>query len=224
MKEKATPNAPKGEQVQKPVKETKPKAVKSTVKLLNYTIKAVIPTGPYANIQPEISVSASSIEEANAYVIPHVDELFEKYLNISDRPKPRVTVTSNIPTAPKPAEVPKEVPAPIVTEPTPTTPPSIAEEPKVILSPESVEPATPLDPAKQVTPPLLVETPAPVPTGQETMPSSAFGRAKMAIESCKTLEAISLIEQRVEASQNLDALDKVDLEALIKEKRKELSF
>jgi hypothetical protein len=49
--------------------------------LFNYTIKAVIPTGPFANIQPEISVCAETLEEAEKFVIPHIDKLFVKYFN-----------------------------------------------------------------------------------------------------------------------------------------------
>lgn len=70
---------------------------KSRVELVSYTIKAVIPTGPYANIQPEINILASSLEEAKAFVLPHIDELYAKYLNISERkpeePKPSVVKT-----------------------------------------------------------------------------------------------------------------------------------
>jgi len=51
------------------------------VMLFNYTIKAVIPTGPFANIQPEISVCAETLEDAEKFVIPHIDKLFVKYFN-----------------------------------------------------------------------------------------------------------------------------------------------
>lgn len=54
---------------------------KSEVMLFNYTIKAVIPTSPFANIQPEISVCADSLEAAEAFVLPHIDKLFVKYFN-----------------------------------------------------------------------------------------------------------------------------------------------
>lgn len=74
-------------------KEKEVTAEKSSVVLLSYSIKAIIPTGPYANIQPEIIVEAGSINEAANYVFPHIDELFEKYLNISEQPKAKVTVT-----------------------------------------------------------------------------------------------------------------------------------
>jgi hypothetical protein len=67
-------------QVQTEVKLTK-------VKLINYTIKAVIPTGPFGNIQPEITVSANSIEDAQAIVFAHIETLFKTYLDFTV-PKP----------------------------------------------------------------------------------------------------------------------------------------
>jgi len=57
----------------------------SKTELLSYTIKAIIPTGAYANIQPEIIVMADSLEEAEAYVIPHINKLFRDFLNKSER-------------------------------------------------------------------------------------------------------------------------------------------
>ena len=61
----------------------KPKA--HTIKLVSYSMKAVIPTGAYANIQPEIVIKAASLEEAKAFVLPHIDELFKLYLNKSEQ-------------------------------------------------------------------------------------------------------------------------------------------
>lgn len=74
----------------KPVPEPdlKPKAT-----LVSYTLKAVIPTGPYANIQPEIVVQAETLAEAHAVVMPYIDGLFKEYLNLSERARPRVSVT-----------------------------------------------------------------------------------------------------------------------------------
>lgn len=66
-------------------KETAKAPSKPNVKLLSYTIKAVIPTGAYANIQPEITVQAENLQEAENYVIPHINKLFEDFLNKSER-------------------------------------------------------------------------------------------------------------------------------------------
>lgn len=75
---------------------------KPKVKLMSYTIKAFIPTGPYSNVQPEITVEASSIPEANEYVLPEIDKLFDLYLNKSEkRTESSVTVTKDIPVTPK---------------------------------------------------------------------------------------------------------------------------
>jgi len=94
----------KKEKVEKTVTDMK-------VVLINYTIKAVIPTGPYANIQPEITVAATSLEEAEKYVIPHIDKLFVKYLNAYLNGVPEVKSTQ------KPSEsTQKEPRTPLKTE------------------------------------------------------------------------------------------------------------
>lgn len=67
--------------------------MKKTVKIISYGIKAVIPTGAYANIQPEIIVSADSIADAEAFVVPAIDALIDKYLNASKRSKVTFTAT-----------------------------------------------------------------------------------------------------------------------------------
>jgi hypothetical protein len=56
-----------------------PKEKKPKYKLISYTVKAVIPTGIYANIQPEITVEAVSLEVAERAVMPHIEVLFAKY-------------------------------------------------------------------------------------------------------------------------------------------------
>lgn len=65
------------------VKEAKEyKKVKVTapvVELVSYSIKAVIPTGSYANIQPEIIVKAKSLEEADRFVMPYIRRLYQEY-------------------------------------------------------------------------------------------------------------------------------------------------
>lgn len=69
------------------------KEKKPSVTLTSYSIKAIIPTGPYANIQSEIIVSAKTLDEARDYVLPHIDQLFETYLNRSERRVPVVSQT-----------------------------------------------------------------------------------------------------------------------------------
>ena len=60
----------------------------------SFTIKATIPTGAYANIQPEIVVNDVTFEDIENVIMPKIDEMFIKYHNFSDNIK-------NIPTAPK---------------------------------------------------------------------------------------------------------------------------
>lgn len=172
---------------------------KSTTKLISYSIKAVIPTGPYANIQPEIVISANSIEDASAFVLPHLDELFEKYLNISERPKPKVTV--------------KEVLAPVV------NPVVTALNPVKKVVVETFTKPLDIEELKKVNVTPVEVTPAPT----YPDPSSPMGKAKSAVESCKSLEALDLIAARIQESVKLDAIDKTDLDVIVKAKRVELS-
>jgi hypothetical protein len=60
-----------------------PKAPKETVELVTYTMKAVIPTGQYANIQPEITVKATSIAYAEEVCMNHIKHLFDEYSDFS---------------------------------------------------------------------------------------------------------------------------------------------
>ena len=54
-----------------------------TIKLKEFTVKATIPTGSYANLQPEITVEAESMQEAEAYVMPQIQKMFQEF---SDAP------------------------------------------------------------------------------------------------------------------------------------------
>lgn len=58
------------------------------VKLVSFTMSATIRTGDYSNIAPTITVEAETIEQALAYVMPHVDKLFFDYLGKSERRTP----------------------------------------------------------------------------------------------------------------------------------------
>jgi len=68
---------------------TKPKkrVVKDSpkVEMVSYSIKMVIPTGQYANIQPEIIVKAGSIEEAHNFIAPHMNKLWKEYYLVNER-------------------------------------------------------------------------------------------------------------------------------------------
>jgi hypothetical protein len=90
------------------------------VTLLTYSIKMVIPTGQYANIQPEIVVNAGSPEVALEYIAPHMNKLWKEYYMISERrpeekkvvpTMPAVSAVSQSPVA----EMEKELAKPTMT-------------------------------------------------------------------------------------------------------------
>lgn len=96
----------------KPKKEKKTSAksvaTEKKVELISYSMKMVIPTGNYANIQPEIVVRAGTVEEAHDYIAPHFNKLWKEYYLISER-RPEVKTTAP---APVPMPPPNVVPQP----------------------------------------------------------------------------------------------------------------
>ncbi len=48
-------------------------------KLTKYTLTAVVPVAQYANLQPSVEVEAETLEEAQAMVLPFIEEFFNKY-------------------------------------------------------------------------------------------------------------------------------------------------
>lgn len=132
---------------------TKEKVVKEEVKppvVVKYTMKAVIPTGPYANIQPEITVEAMTLDAAHELIMPYIDGLFESYLNASDRTRPKVTM--------------------VVTE-------------KKVEAPRNIGDSEPCK------------------------------RARQAIGTCYSLEALDLVTEKIANSVKLTALEKLSLKA-----------
>jgi hypothetical protein len=83
----------------------KPKkvVVKPKVELVSYSMKMVIPTGNYANIQPEIVVKAGTVEEAHDYIAPHFNKLWKEYYLVSER-RPEVKPVAPVMPAPLPKE------------------------------------------------------------------------------------------------------------------------
>ncbi len=138
-------------------------------KLISYTIKAVIPTGQYANIQPEVTVEAETIQEAERAVMPHIEALFAKYRDGGVKPV-----------------------EPIINEPAPEIKPTTASEiPKERLVP--------------------TETPA-------IVLSAPFNRAKGAIESCMSVEALKLVSDQIVKSVKLVDSEKVELKKISDDK------
>jgi len=83
---------------------------KDAVEMISYSIKMTIPTGQYANIQPEIVVKAGTPEAAHKYVAPHMNKLWKEYFMISDRKetvveKPKTTPKAEPTAEPKSEEV-----------------------------------------------------------------------------------------------------------------------
>lgn len=50
------------------------------VELVSFSVRATIPVMTFGNIQPEIVCKASTIEEAQAYALPIIENLFNKYV------------------------------------------------------------------------------------------------------------------------------------------------
>ncbi len=65
------------------------------VKLESYTMRATIPTGQYANLQPEITVSAETLHEAETEVLPYLKVLFQRFgsTTIEDKATPKLIIT-----------------------------------------------------------------------------------------------------------------------------------
>lgn len=72
------------------------KMKKPKVELVSYSMKMVIPTGNYANIQPEIVVRAGTVEEAHDYIAPHFNKLWKEYYLVGER-RPEPVKPSGVP-------------------------------------------------------------------------------------------------------------------------------
>jgi hypothetical protein len=102
----------------KPAKVAKPKAEKkSSVKFISLAVRAVIPTQQYGNVQPEIVVQAATYEEARDFVIPRIEELYQKYAEepLNGRtPKIMGPITETVrEVAPAAEKAPEAAPAPV---------------------------------------------------------------------------------------------------------------
>lgn len=156
------------------------KAVKTPkFKLISYTIKAIIPTGQYANICPEITVQAETIEQAERAVMPYIETFMAKYRDGGVR-----EVTG--------------VPA---------------------VRPVASVPVVPVAPKTFVAP-----TPAPVaPVPSPIVLTVPFNRAKSAIDSCTSIEALKLVSDQVEKSTKLIDVEKVELKKMVTAKFEQLN-
>jgi len=184
--------------VKKVVKKVVKKAVKKPrkVTLLSYSMRMVIPTGDYANIQPEIIVKAGSADEAHAFIAPHMNKLWKEYYNISKRKVVPVVKPVVKPVAPTPTPVVTPVaPTPVVTPVAPTV--TAPTEPEVAVV-------------------AVVEEPSPV-------SSVALAKATQAIQSCLSIDAFNMIVHQIKVSTKLTEEDKLSLGGVLMEKEEELN-
>lgn len=187
------PKAPVAPVAPKVMKEKKPK-----FKLVSYEIKAIIPTGMYSNIQPCVIVESDTLENAERAVMPHIEALFAKY-----RTEGAMTVT------------PVKPVAPVVAKPEATTDSVHAEQLKRLGVTPEVKPVAPVAPVVQAPAPV-----APVAEAPAIALTVPFTRAKTAIESCTSREALDLIESQVHKSVKLIDTEKQTLYTDILMKRK----
>ena len=93
---------------------------KSRVQLVSFSVTAIIPTQQYGNLQPTITVTAPSIEEAREVVMPAIREIYLDYAESQPRGKaffvaPKITEEVRIiEKAVTPDPTPAPVAAPVV--------------------------------------------------------------------------------------------------------------
>lgn len=178
-----------------------PKVMKSKVTLVQFEMSAVIPTMQYGNIQPKITVTAPSMEEARDIVMPIIVELYRAYgerplAGREVKPVSVVTATEKVVEAPKAQEVAPKAPEVVIDVPAPQP---VAEAP--------VAPVAPI-----VAPTVPAETP------------EAVRKAEKAISLAATEEALKLIEGQITNSVKIDPSYKPALLTLVEEKIRNLAF
>ena len=203
------------------VKKVAPKKVATkpaAVEMVSYSIKMVIPTGQYANVQPEIVVKSGSIEAAHDFIAPHMNKLWKEYYLINERrPEP----------APAPAPL-APTPNHLVTKPfVPDTDSTSGIVPSDVGTATSTAPSgvtyltDPQAPAKK---PMTVEEIAKsvggtiideIPEVQPPGSGVAFTKATQAIESCMSLDALEIIRVQIDKSTKLTQEDKETLQPLL---------
>jgi hypothetical protein len=109
----------------------KPVATHKGVKMISYSIKMTIPTGPYANIQPEIVVKAGNPEDAHKYVAPHMNKLWREYFMISER---RNEVIEKPKSTPEQKETPKPKEETVTVESSPVSDTALVKATQAIQS------------------------------------------------------------------------------------------
>ncbi len=158
-------------------------------KFVSYTLGAVIPVGAYANIQPSVTIEAKSIEQAERILMPYIEALFAKYRGTGPV----------VPTAPvAPAR-------PVVAQPqAPVRPQPTAQAPVAPVKPQEEPKKTPEAPVAPVEVPIVLTVP--------------FNRAKSAVESCTSKEALKVVSDQITKSVKLTPEEKNTLIMLVSDK------
>lgn len=162
------------------------------IKLISYTVEAIIPTMMYGNITPKITVEAGSMEDAKRAVMPHIEELYRTYAQIP--------LDGRLPAFFQKASV-------VVEE--------RKVDPEVIKSPKTSEP-DPLskpDAKAKDTSDSVAE-----PLGEKTQ---AYIKAESAITNAMSKEALHVISDQLSKSIKLSDIEKSALTDLLLKKMKE---
>jgi len=200
----------------KPAPKKKKAPAKKKPTLISYAIKMTIPTGQYANIQPEVIVKSGSMEEAHDFIAPHMNKLWKEYYLVNERrPAPVQPAPAPKPVTPAPVQVKPVEPAPKPVTPAPAPAPTPEKSTvKMEPAPAPVKPE-PVDPNA---PPFKGDEFAKKPEVKEEQPpisSVAYAKATQAIESCLSVDAFNLIVAQVEKSVKLTEEDKKNLQPLL---------
>ena len=200
MKKEPTKKAPA-----KKAPTKKAPAKKAKVTLLEFSITAVIPTMSYGNIQPTISVKAKTLEEANEFVLPYIEELYKTYAYAENKTsyprfmKEKVTVTEKVVDVKKKEQAKTEV-AETVKKTEKVSTPEVKKE--VLQVPSKPSEGDSLSASLEE--------------------SRSFTKASKAIASAMSIDAVDQLQAQINRSKNLTEPEKPLLleECLLK--RKEL--
>lgn len=83
---------------------TIPFKTKTSAKFVSFSFGATIPTGGFGNVKPTIEVTAASYEDARDFVIPKIEELYEKFCDVKPAYMGKITETVKV-VVPPAAEV-----------------------------------------------------------------------------------------------------------------------
>jgi len=181
----------------KAVAEKKVVVKKSAVQLVSFSVTAIIPTQQYGNIQPTITVTAPSIEEAREVVMPALESIYLAYAESVPRGKAFFV-------------------APKITEETRIIEKAVTAVPAVVPTPVAV-PVSVVAPA-----PAPVVAPAPVASVAEK--SESFKKAARAISLALGHPALDMIRAQIESSIKIDPSDKPELIASLVNRKNEIPF